>query len=633
MNKLILPILLLLSVVCAQAKERTVTKPPFLVRNTNALEIDKIELTDTTAIFSFEAFSRPTNWLQISPDSYLMADGKKYSILSSEGIKLGEKFYTLASGKTSFKLTFPALPSSVASVDFIESDCDDCFKIWGIQLKGTQLPKLILPAGTKVASPDKELPIPEIKTGKAIFKGCLLEMPQGMMKEITLHSADLFTDESVVNKVPVNDDGSFNFDTEIFKPTTFQMYVGRNSFKIILAPGENLSTVINLREMSRERGRYMKEYPSQGEKIYFSGYLAGLNTELNKIPIKTSVTGDYKRIFKDIVNMSLEQCNSYYMAKYDSIMQMIDNSRASEVYKKLLRIDATSSGIVSLYMAQANHNRAYVTINNFDEKQIDEYDKTHNDFILVKKEILLSVRKLPLLNTTDILYAQQLPHTLGIISIFMQKNNSSIQEALGTNEGILVNLIAFQQAGLKLKDFTPLSEEELNKLRSYNLPAWQEIIEKKNNDLIAFVEANKKKTGYTLNETGEVNNEDLFYSLTAKYKGKAVLVDFWATWCGPCKMAMQEMKPMKEQLAGKEIVYLFIAGENSPKMTWENMIPDIHGEHVRLTNDQWSYLTKEFKIGGVPSYFLLDKEGKITWKSTGFPGVDIVKGEILKVLK
>lgn len=630
MNKLISSILLLLSVMCAQAKERTVTKPPFLVRNTNILEIYKIELADTATIISFEAFSKSTDWLQISPDSYLMADGKKYSVLSSKEIKLGEKFYTLASGKKKFKLIFPALPSSVTSVDFIESDCDNCFKIWGIQLKGTKLPKLILPAGTKIASPDNELPTPEIKTGKGSFKGRFLGMPQGMMKDVTLYSTDLFTDESVENKVPVNKDGSFNFNIEIFKPTTFYIYAP-TTFKIILAPGKELSAIINLREVSRRNGRYMKKNLSQGEEIYFSGYLAGLNTELNNTSIKTNLQGDYEKTFKEIWNMTLEQCNSYYMAKYDSIIQLIDKAKISDACKKILRIETSLSAVQALYTSQTDIARAYAIINKLNSKDGDEYMKTHNTDL--PKEYWECIRRFPLINIPEILYSTELSYAARIIYYITKINNSSIQEALGTNEGILVNLIAFQQAGLKLKDLTPLNEEELNKLRSYNLPAWQEIMEKRNKDLIAFLEKNKKETGYTVNEVGEVKNKDLFYSLTHKYKGKAVLVDFWATWCGPCKSAMHEMQPMKEELVGKDIIYLFIAGENSPEVTWKNMIPNIHGEHVKLTNDQWNYLSKEFKIDGVPSFFLLDREGNIIWKSIGFPGVETVKEQILKALK
>ena len=62
-------------------------------------------------------------------------------------------------------------------------------------------------------------------------------------------------------------------------------------------------------------------------------------------------------------------------------------------------------------------------------------------------------------------------------------------------------------------------------------------------------------------------------------------------------MAMKMMKPMKEELIDKDIVYVFIAGENSPETTWNNMIPDIHGEHYRLTNAQCSTVQGNKRIG------------------------------------
>lgn len=203
---------------------------------------------------------------------------------------------------------------------------------------------------------------------------------------------------------------------------------------------------------------------------------------------------------------------------------------------------------------------------------------------------------------------------------------------MGADKGLFFDIRKAMKYAEKITDFRPLTETDFQEIRLMENPYYLEKLTSMNNKLIETIEANKKKTGFTINETGEVANEDLFASIISKFRGKVILVDFWATWCGPCQKAMKDMKPMKEELADKDIVYLFIAGENSPKETWENMISDIHGEHYRLTNAQWAYINKQFSIQGVPTYMIIDKDGSIKNKFTGFPGVDTVKKQLLELL-
>lgn len=200
-----------------------------------------------------------------------------------------------------------------------------------------------------------------------------------------------------------------------------------------------------------------------------------------------------------------------------------------------------------------------------------------------------------------------------------------------TDKAFLFHLMRSQQLCSALQEFNPLTEEQKSQLTTLP-PLIREVILKENEDLLVKIEENKKKTGYTVLNPPANEDEQLFLELMKPFKGKVVLVDVWATWCGPCRAAHAEMNPMKAQFADKDVVFLYLAGEDSPENTWKNMITDIHGSHYRLNRAQWEYIYKTLNVRGVPTYLILDRDGNQTYYTTGFPGVDTMKRELNKAL-
>lgn len=100
-------------------------------------------------------------------------------------------------------------------------------------------------------------------------------------------------------------------------------------------------------------------------------------------------------------------------------------------------------------------------------------------------------------------------------------------------------------------------------------------------------------------------------SKLVKYHGKVVVLDFWASWCSSCITDVKYIKKIKEDLnMDNNVVFLSISLDEKEE-DWIKAINkwDIMGTHIRLKGGFKSSVSKEYGIMGLPSYFIIDKNG------------------------
>ena len=126
----------------------------------------------------------------------------------------------------------------------------------------------------------------------------------------------------------------------------------------------------------------------------------------------------------------------------------------------------------------------------------------------------------------------------------------------------------------------------------------------------------------------EVAPENILQTILDKYKGKAVLIDIWATWCGPCRAGHKAMAPMKEEMKGQNVQFVYLTSPTSPLKTWQEMLNDIDGDHYYLTEEQYHYILDKYESKGIPTYAIYNTKGEQTYKNIGFPGNDVIRKEL-----
>lgn len=148
---------------------------------------------------------------------------------------------------------------------------------------------------------------------------------------------------------------------------------------------------------------------------------------------------------------------------------------------------------------------------------------------------------------------------------------------------------------------------------------------------VARVESTKEAVIASL--ATQVEGADILPRIISPHKGRAILVDFWATWCGPCRKSMQAMVPLKRGLSSKDIVYIYLTGPSSPENIWKSSLSKMTGVHYRLTDAQWKYLCNAYGVTGIPAYLIISHDGKLQARYVGFPGVDVLQKDLLRAVE
>ena len=136
---------------------------------------------------------------------------------------------------------------------------------------------------------------------------------------------------------------------------------------------------------------------------------------------------------------------------------------------------------------------------------------------------------------------------------------------------------------------------------------------------IAFVAISctnaQQKTAFSKEALSETllstdGNQVAFKDILKKYKGKTLVIEVWASWCGDCVKAMPKIKEL--QANNPDVAYLFISMDKAADK-WKTGIEkhELKGQHFMANDQMKGVFGKAIDLDWIPRYTIIDKKGKI----------------------
>jgi thiol-disulfide isomerase/thioredoxin len=105
-------------------------------------------------------------------------------------------------------------------------------------------------------------------------------------------------------------------------------------------------------------------------------------------------------------------------------------------------------------------------------------------------------------------------------------------------------------------------------------------------------------------------NQVAFQDILNQHKGKTLVIEIWASWCGDCIKAMPKVKSLQNDFP--EADYVFISMDKTPE-AWKNGIAkhELKGKHYMANDQMKGVFGKAMDVNWIPRYIVVDKTGKV----------------------
>lgn len=619
MNRLLSIVLFALVALVGQAQKQVVWEKPtaFMGNYNSEFKITKVELKPAETVLHIIANYQPGSWIRFDKNSFLQTpDGQKYGITS--GIKTNETeadllldslFWMPKSGTANLALHFKPVPQETKEMDFSEGDYDGAFRFWNIS-DGKSKQELVLPDDWKDVkyAKDEPLPVAKINKGIATIKVKMLGYKPGMKLEFYVGGfTPLGSRERFQKFFPFADDGTVKVEVPLWLAREVTVGVRGMSFpQIIIAPGQETDIL-------------MKVTSDNKPFIAFKGYMAKTNMDLENAYNQFEPYRDGEKNYLKVKDCKTKEERLRCLTDlFDQRVAAIKASNYTTATKDLLCMAAEENFVdwtreFAFYYSQYHmdeNGEVYMSYENLEEK-------------MKKNKDLLPLTDEERAYTWKYLNEPGSPCSPAFWDESFYDQNAKEKNAYNMELRIVAHLLNSPNADPHIDHFLEDMKYEDCKavLREYQSEQKRIADELASNESIFY------------KKFDDVAPENILQTILDRYKGKVVLVDIWATWCGPCKAGHQIMKPWKAELKGKNIQFVYITSPSSPLAIWQEMIKDIDGDHYYLTKEQYSYILNKYESEGIPTYAIYDTQGQQTFKNIGFPGLEPFKNEINKVLK